>query len=99
MAMLDLILGRPLASEEDKDERVGPLAGISVFGLDALSSTAYGPEAALTVLIPLGVAGIGFSLPITVAVSAILTIVSLVIAKRSPVTRRERDLIPLRKKI
>jgi hypothetical protein len=23
MAMLDLILGRPLASEEDKDERVG----------------------------------------------------------------------------
>jgi amino acid transporter len=75
MAMLDIILGRPLASEEDKDERVGPLAGISVFGLDALSSAAYGPEAALTVLIPLGVAGIGFSLPITVAVSAILTIV------------------------
>jgi amino acid transporter len=75
MAMLDLILGRPLASEEDKDERVGPLAGISVFGLDALSSAAYGPEAALTVLIPLGVAGIGFSLPITVAISAILTIV------------------------
>jgi hypothetical protein len=75
MAILDFILGRPLASDEDKDERVGPLAGISVFGLDALSSAAYGPEAALTVLIPLGVAGIGFSLPITVAVSAILTIV------------------------
>src|ERR1700737_1160038 len=75
MAMLDLILGRPLASEEDKDERVGPLAGISVFGLDALSSAAYDPEAALTVLIPLGVSGIGFSLPITIAVSAILTIV------------------------
>jgi amino acid transporter len=75
MALLDFILGRHLASEEDKDERVGPLAGISVFGLDALSSAAYGPEAALTVLIPLGVGGIGFSLPITVAVSAILTIV------------------------
>ena len=75
MAMLDFILGRPLASEEDKDERVGPLAGVSVFGLDALSSAAYGPEAALTVLIPLGIAGVGFGLPITVAVSAILTIV------------------------
>src|ERR1700737_3048674 len=75
MAMLDLILGRPLASEEDKDGLVGPLAGVSVFGLDALSSAAYGPEAALTVLIPLGIAGIGFSLPITIAVSAILTIV------------------------
>ncbi|MBV9489068.1 MAG: APC family permease [Verrucomicrobia bacterium] len=75
MTVLDFVLGRPLASDEDKDERVGSLAGISVFGLDALSSAAYGPEAALTVLIPLGVAGLGFSLPITIAVSAILTIV------------------------
>ena len=75
MAMLDFILGRHLASDEDKDERVGPLAGVSVFGLDALSSSAYGPEAALTVLIPLGIAGVGFSLPITIAVSVILTIV------------------------
>jgi amino acid transporter len=75
MAILDLILGRPLSSEEDKDERVGSFAGISVFGLDALSSAGYGPEAALTILIPLGVAGLKFSLPITIAVSAILTIV------------------------
>ena len=75
MSMLDFVFGRPLASDEDKDERIGPLAGVSVFGLDALSSAAYGPEAALTVLIPLGVAGIGFSLPITIAVSAILTVV------------------------
>jgi amino acid transporter len=75
MSLLDFVFGRPLASDEDKDERVGPLAGVSVFGLDALSSAAYGPEAALTVLIPLGVAGIGFSLPITIAVSAILTVV------------------------
>ena len=75
MALSDFILGRPLASDEDKDERVGPMAGISVFGLDALSSAAYGPEAALTVLISLGIAGVGFSLPITVAVSAILAIV------------------------
>src|ERR1700747_3725111 len=75
MSTLDFVFGRSLASDEDKDERVGPLAGVSVFGLDALSSAAYGPEAALTVLIPLGVAGIGFSLPITIAVSAILTVV------------------------
>lgn len=75
MAILDFVLGRPLASHEDKEERVGPLPGVSVFGLDALSSAAYGPEAALTVLIPLGVAGLGFSLPITIAVSVILTIV------------------------
>jgi amino acid transporter len=75
MAILDFVLGRPLTSDEDQDERVGPLAGLSVFGLDALSSAAYGPEAALTVLIPLGIAGLAFSLPITAAVSAILVIV------------------------
>jgi hypothetical protein len=55
MAILDLVLGRPLSSAEDKEERVGPFAGVSVFGLDALSSDGYGPEAALTILIPLGV--------------------------------------------
>jgi amino acid transporter len=75
MKLLDFIFGRPLASSEDQQERVGPIAGISVFGLDALSSAAYGPEAALTVLIPLGVSGLGFDLPMTLAVSAILAIV------------------------
>jgi amino acid transporter len=75
MALLDFFLGRPLSSDEDKEERVGPFAGISVFGLDALSSAAYGPEAALTVLIPLGLGGLGYSLPITGAVCVILAIV------------------------
>jgi amino acid transporter len=75
MALLDFILGRPLASSEDQQERIGSFAGVSVFGLDALSSAAYGPEAALTILIPLGLAGAGLGIPITVAVSAILVIV------------------------
>ncbi|MBV9878479.1 MAG: APC family permease [Verrucomicrobia bacterium] len=75
MKLLDLILGRPLATSEDQQERVGSIAGVSVFGLDALSSAAYGPEAALTVLIPLGAAGLGFGLPITIAVSVILAVV------------------------
>src|SRR5258707_10681430 len=75
MALLDYILGRPLASSEDQQERIGSFSGVSVFGLDALSSAAYGPEAALTILIPLGLAGVGLGIPITVAVSAILVIV------------------------
>jgi amino acid transporter len=75
MALLDYVLGRPLASSEDQQERIGAFAGVSVFGLDALSSAAYGPEAALTILIPLGIAGAGFGIPITAAVSAILVIV------------------------
>jgi hypothetical protein len=48
MSFLDLLLGKPLANWEETGERIGPAAGIPIFGLDALSSAAYGPEAALT---------------------------------------------------
>jgi amino acid transporter len=77
LSFTDLLLGRPLASDEDNEQRIGPEAGIPVFGLDALSSAAYGPEAALTILIPLGVAGLAYILPITGAILLLLFIVYL----------------------
>ncbi|MBV9180297.1 MAG: APC family permease [Acidobacteria bacterium] len=73
--MLDFLLGAPLASEEDQRERIGPAAGIPVFGLDALSSAAYGPEAALTLLLPLGVLGLDFIVPISTVIIVLLSIV------------------------
>jgi hypothetical protein len=42
---------------------------------DALSSAAYGPEAALTLLIPLGAAGIAYIAPISASIIVLLTIV------------------------
>ena len=75
MTVLDLLLGRPLASDETRAECVGPAAGIPIFGLDALSSAAYGPEAALTLLIPLGAAGIAYMVPISSGIIVLLTIV------------------------
>jgi len=77
MALLDLILGRPLANREEFQERVGPARAIPIFGLDALSSASYGPEAALTVLMPLGAAGLNLILPITAAIIVLLVIVYL----------------------
>jgi amino acid transporter len=74
MKFLDVLLGRPLASWEDRAEKIGAPQGIPIFGLDALSSAAYGPEAAMTLLIPLGMAGVHFVLPITAAILALLTI-------------------------
>lgn len=74
MTLLDTLLGRPLASWEDRAEKIGAPRGIPIFGLDALSSAAYGPEAAMTLLIPLGMAGVHFVLPITAAILALLTI-------------------------
>jgi hypothetical protein len=58
MSILDVLMGRPLANWEESGEQIGPSAGIPIFGLDALSSAAYGPEAALTLLIPLGMLGV-----------------------------------------
>jgi amino acid transporter len=71
----DIIFGRPLATEEEKAERIGPLKGIPIFGLDALSSAAYGPEAALTLLIALGMGGVAYIRPITVGIVILLGIV------------------------
>ena len=75
MDIVELLFGRPLATEEEKAERIGPVKGIPIFGLDALSSAAYGPEAALTLLIPLGMAGAVYVWPITLGIVGLLTIV------------------------
>lgn len=69
------LFGRPLATSEERAEHIGPIAGIPIFGLDALSSAAYGPEAALTLLIPLGVAGVHYIVPVSTAILILLAIV------------------------
>ena len=73
----NLLFGRPLATSEERAEHIGPLAGIPVFGLDALSSAAYGPEAALTLLIPLGLLGPAYIVPVSTAIVILLAIVYL----------------------
>src|ERR1700733_5697710 len=73
--LLNLLLGRPLATSEERAEHIGPIAGIPIFGLDALSSAAYGPEAALTLLIPLGLLGVKEIVPISAAILTLLVIV------------------------
>ena len=73
--IFDFILGRPLASNEDAGQRIDALRGVSMFGLDALSSAPYGPEAALTILLPVGLAGLPYILPISAAIIALLIVV------------------------
>ena len=73
----DILFGRPLASHEEGEQRVGPIAGIPMLGLDALSSAAYGPEAAMTLLIPLGAAGLGYVGSISTLIIVLLLIVYL----------------------
>jgi len=75
MSVLDVLLGKPLATSDERAEQIGTSAGIPIFGLDALSSAAYGPEAALTLLIPLGAAGVAYIVPVSVSIIVLLTIV------------------------
>jgi amino acid transporter len=71
----DFVFGRRLASTEEDEQKIGPLTGVAVLGLDALSSAAYGPEAALTLLLPLGALGLAYVVPITGIIIAVLLIV------------------------
>ncbi len=75
MRLTDFLLGRPLASSEEYAEQIGVAKGVPVFGLDALGSAAYGPEAALTLLIPLGVAGVAYIVPLSLTIILLLGIV------------------------
>jgi amino acid transporter len=75
MNLLDLIVGKPLKTSDERAEQIGPVAGIPIFGLDALSSAAYGPEAALSLLIPLGLLGVRYIVPISSAIITLLVIV------------------------
>ena len=75
LSLTDFILGKPLATSEERAEQIGVAAGIPIFGLDALSSAAYGPEAAMTLLIPLGLAGVHYVMPISLCIITLLLIV------------------------
>jgi amino acid transporter len=75
MNILDLVVGKPIKTSDERAEQIGPTQGIPVFGLDALSSAAYGPEAALSLLMPLGLLGVRYIVPISTAIITLLVIV------------------------
>jgi amino acid transporter len=71
----DFIFGKPLATSQERAEQIGPAVGIPIFGLDALSSAGYGPEAALTIMLPLGIVGMSYIVPISTSIVVLLAIV------------------------
>jgi amino acid transporter len=75
MNILDLIVGKPIPTSDERAEQIGSVKGIPIFGLDGLSSAAYGPEAALSLLIPLGLLGVRYIVPVSAAVITLLIIV------------------------
>jgi amino acid transporter len=77
VSFVDKLLGKALRSSQAEEEKIGVWAGIPILGLDGLSSSAYGPEAALTLLVPLGAAGLAFIGPITLVILGLLLLLYL----------------------
>src|SRR5271168_4456980 len=75
MNILDLVVGKPIKTSDERAEQIGPAQGIPIFGLDGLSSAAYGPEAALSLLLPLGLLGVRYIVPVSAAIITLLVIV------------------------
>ncbi|VEB34303.1 aminoacid/polyamine transporter [Legionella sainthelensi] len=72
MSLLDKILGKPLPLKAKKKQQLSIFTGVPALGLDALSSTAYGPEAALTILLPAGIVGLNHFFAISLLVVMVL---------------------------
>src|SRR4051812_24482523 len=75
MSAYRLIFGRPLRTSEGEKERLDRPRALGAFGLDALSSVAYGPDEILYVLLLAGSAGLVWDIPIALAIVALLAIV------------------------
>jgi hypothetical protein len=83
MALLDFLLGKPLASGVEREEQHGNLSRV----LHALGSAAYRPEAALTILIPLAASGTRYIVPISIAIIVLVGMVYFPIGRRLPPIR------------
>jgi hypothetical protein len=78
------LLGRPLPTSRLVHERLRKLVALAVFSSDAISSTAYGTEQIMLVLVAAGAAATSLALPIALGIGALLTI--LILSYRQTIT-------------
>jgi amino acid transporter len=72
-----LVLGLPLPNHEMRHQTVGKFVGLAVFASDVLSSVAYATEEILIVLALAGAAFFGLSIPISIAISLLLAVLTV----------------------
>ena len=71
------LLGRPLPTADAPHQAIGKAVGLAVFSSDALSSTAYATQEILIILAMGGAAALSFVMPVSIAIVALLAIVTL----------------------
>jgi amino acid transporter len=73
-----LLVGRPLANQAADSELLPKLTALPEFSSDAVSSTAYGTEVMLTVLVPVaGAAALGYLVPLSAILIGLLILLVL----------------------
>lgn len=72
-----VLVGTPIPSHLAHHERFGKATGLAVLSSDALSSVAYATEEVLRVLMIGGLAAMSLSLPISLCIAALLTMVTV----------------------
>ena len=80
----ELLLGPPLATSRLLQERLRKLVALAVFSSDAISSTAYGTEQIMLILVAAGAVATRLALPIAVAIAGLLAI--LILSYRQTIT-------------
>src|SRR5512133_3060865 len=71
------LIGRPLQTADAPHQTIGKAVGLAVFASDALSSTAYATQEILGVLAAVGAIAYGYVFPISIAIVALLAIVTI----------------------
>src|SRR5712692_1371723 len=71
------LVGRHLATADAPHQTIGKAVGLAVFASDALSSTAYATQEILAILAAAGPGALGYAFPISLAIIALLVIVSV----------------------
>ncbi len=72
-----VFVGSPLTTSQAINERLDKVRALAVFSADAISSTAYGTQEILLVLILAGTGALAISLPIAAVIGALIAIVAV----------------------
>jgi amino acid transporter len=71
-----VLIGRPLATDQEIEERLSKKKALAIFSSDAISSSAYATEEILRVLVVAGAAALVVSLEVSIAIAILLAVVS-----------------------
>ena len=71
-----ILIGRPIHSELEENERLSKTKALAIFSSDNISSSAYATEEMMRILVLAGVGAISFTMPLTITICVVLAIVA-----------------------